>query len=206
MPCAAGAIQHKQLSKDTLTFDEQNIARRIASGDQQASRALYDHTVAHMASVCGRYVSNPEDVRDVLQEAYIDIFGRIDAFHFRGEGSLRAWMARVVANKAIDFLRQKMKTDEFIVTDTLPDVPDALPDDDVDIGGVSADVVYEMIRQLPPGYRAVFNLFVFEHLTHREIAQRLGIRENSSASQFHRAKALLAERIRQYQSTHQTTS
>ena len=187
-----------------MQLDEQNIARRIAKGDQQASRALYDHTVGRMASVCGRYVPNPEDARDVLQEAYIEVFTRIGSFTYRGEGSLQAWMARLVANKAVDFLRQKLRADEFVVMDELPDVPDASSDDDVDIRGVPIDVVYEMIRQLPAGYRTVFNLFVFEHLSHREIAQQLGIRENSSASQFHRAKTLLAERILQYKHNHTT--
>lgn len=157
-----------------------------------------------MASVCGRYVPNPEDVRDVLQEAYIEVFSRIDSFKYRGEGSLQAWMTRVVANKAVDFLRQKVRADEFVVVDELPDVVDTSSGDDVDIRGVPIDVVYEMIRQLPAGYRTVFNLFVFEHLSHREIAQQLGIRENSSASQFHRAKTLLAERIRHYQNNHKT--
>lgn len=184
-----------------MQLDEQNIAQRIAKGDQQAARMLYDHTVGRMASVCGRYVSNQEDARDVLQDAYLDIFSRIGSFTYRGEGSLQAWMARVVANRAIDHLRFRRQFDEVFSAEDLPDVPDT-PSDDVDIAGVPLDTVYEMIRQLPVGYRTVFNLFVFEHLSHREIAERLGIRENSSASQFHRAKNLLAERIRQYKSNH----
>lgn len=187
-----------------MQLDEQNIAQRIANGDQQAARMLYDHTVGRMASVCGRYVSNQEDARDVLQDAYLDIFSRIGSFRYRGEGSLQAWMARVVANRTIDHLRFQRQFDEVFSAEDLPDVPDT-PPDDVDIAGVPLDAVYEMIRQLPVGYRTVFNLFVFEHLSHREIAVRLGIRENSSASQFHRARNLLAERIRQYKSKHKAT-
>lgn len=187
-----------------MKFDEQDIVRRIAKGDQQAARMLYDHTVGHMASVCGRYVLNQEDARDVLQDAYIDIFAHIGTFESRDERSLSAWMTRIVVNKSIDFLRHKMLTNEFVVLEKLPDVPDE-SEVEVDIAGVPVESIYEMIRELPSGYRTVFNLFVFEHLTHREIAQQLGIREGTSASQFFRAKALLAERIRQYKQNHNLT-
>lgn len=162
---------------------------------------LYDHTVGRMASVCGRYVSNEEDARDVLQDAYLEVFSRIADFEYRGEGSLRAWMTRVVTTKAIDLLRRQQQLNELFVTDDLPDVPDVLPDE-ADIAGVPLDVIYKMIRRLPVGYRTVFNLFVFERLSHREIAAQLGIRENSSASQFHRAKTLLTEWVRAYKSNH----
>ena len=72
------------------------------------------------------------------------------------------------------------------------------PDEDPDSMSVPPDVIYQMIRELPDGYRTIFNLYVIEEKSHREIAQLLGIKESSSASQLHRAKAMLAEKIREY--------
>ena len=80
----------------------------------------------------------------------------------------------------------------------LPDIPDDEADRDLDVDGIPASVIQDMIRRLPDGYRTVFNLFVFEDMSHKEIARTLGIKENSSASQYHRAKALLAKWLKDY--------
>lgn len=86
-----------------------------------------------------------------------------------------------------------------IFTDELPDVPDEDGEgEDISVENVPPEVIHSMIRELPEGYRTVFNLFVIEGRSHREIAELLGIGESSSASQFHRAKKILAAKIRGY--------
>lgn len=132
----------------------------------------------------------------MLQDAFIRIFERFGSFRYRGEGSLRAWMTRIVVN----FAQQDLKrSDRLLPAGELPDVPE---DGGQEFDDLPMDVIQGMICRLPDGYRTVFNLFVFERLKHKEIAALLGIKENSSASQFLRARAMLAKEIAEYRRIH----
>lgn len=102
-------------------------------------------------------------------------------------------MSRIVANNAIDLLRKQRKLKEMPVDDYTN-----LPDEEPNLDGIPIEVFHEMIRQLPDIYRAVLNLHVFEQKPHKEIAKILGIKENTSYSHFHRAKNLLADKIKRY--------
>jgi RNA polymerase sigma-70 factor (ECF subfamily) len=131
-------------------------------------------------------------VKDILQDAFISVFSRIGDFEFRGEGSLRAWMTRIVVNGALKSLRGSGRLSY------VEELPDREEEELDSLPAVPPKVLAEMIKALPDGYRTVFNLFVFEKKSHKEIAQLLGIKENSSASQFFRARALLARQIKEY--------
>lgn len=173
-------------------LSEAELLKLVRSGDASGMRAFYERYVGFLTAVCSRYVPDRAAVKDILQEVFVKAFDRIGSFEYRGEGSVKAWMHRIVVNDSLKFLRAngKMK-----YVDDLPDVEDeqmdSLPD-------VPAAVVAEMIKSLPDGYRTVFNLFVFEKKSHREIAELLGIKEDSSASQFFRARAMLAKKIKEY--------
>lgn len=168
--------------------NERHILQLFARGDSRAMDVLYAEFADYMAGVCVRYVPQPDDTRDVLQEALIKIFSSIGSFKYRGEGSLKAWLTRVAVNESLMFLRDKKK---MLFVDSERDIPDA-PDEPPDTSGLTADMVDEALRQLPDGYRAVFNLYVIEGKSHKEIAELLGIKPDTSASQYHRAKAMLA--------------
>lgn len=179
---------------------EQHLLHRLQEGDAAAFRSLYQQTVRYLTAVCSRYIPNNEDVRDVLQDSYLHAYSALPSFAYRGEGSLRAWLVRIVVNESLLFLRrtEPMPTEE--ITDECADIPD----DGVDTGAIPSAVIYEAIRTLPTGYRTVFNLYVIEGKSHSEIADLLHIGESSSASQLHRAKALLAARLRQWQKEQET--
>lgn len=155
-------------------------------------RLFYERYVGYLTATCSRYIPDPADAKDVLQEAFVKMFGALDSFSFRGEGSLRAWSARIVVNTALKSLRGKGR---LHYVDDLPDVPEEA---EPEVSKVPAKVLHGFIQALPDGYRTVFNLYVFEKKSHREIAGLLGIREDSSASQYFRARALLARKIKQY--------
>lgn len=167
-------------------MNEAHIIRRIRDGERGAMRELYAETVAYLAGVCQRYVTNPEDVKDILQDSYVQVFQRIGSFSSRHSGSLRTWMARIVANRSIDLLRQQQK----LHWETDGDIGN-IPDEPLDPNLVRIETLHQLIRQLPPGYRTVLNLYVFEQKSHKEIAEMLGIKEKTSASQYVRAKAML---------------
>ncbi len=164
-------------------------------------RLLYDRYMPSLASVCTRYIADDNEAKDVLQDSFVSIFTSIGGFTYKGEGSLRAWMTRIVINKAINSLKNSMRLSQIETPGRVPDVPD---DDggDVEAGRVPIDVIHGFIRQLPDGYRTVFNMSVIEHRSHSEIAATLGIKKETSASQLHRAKAVLARKIRDYVNTH----
>ena len=144
-------------------------------------------------AVALRYVPDREDVRDVLQDSFVKILTSIQTFDYRGEGSLKAWVARVVANRAIDWIKEHEK-----ITN-ITDITEEMIDDGVpDVDEIPPDLLNQMIGRLPAGCRMVLNLFVFEQLSHKDIAQRLGIKEDSSASQFFHAKKLLKGMISDY--------
>lgn len=174
---------------------EKSIARRLHHGDSGAMRDFYALYANHLAGVCSRYIANDEDKKDVFQDCLLTIIQHIDSFEYRGEGSLKAWATRVTINQSIAFLKKRngMATVELDGCNA-----EQADDEPPDISDISADTLHAMIRQLPDGYRTVFNLYVVENKSHHEIAQMLGIKEVTSASQLHRAKAMLAQKINEY--------
>ena len=172
--------------------NEQQLLAKILHGDRKAMADLYHLYAGYATAVTHRYIPHADDARDVLQESFLKVFANIRNFHYKGEGSLKAWMMRIVANEAINILRSNAKV---TFTDTFPDEPD---DENPEVEGVPPDVINRMVSQLPPGYRMVFNLFVFEQKSHKEIASLLGIKEDTSASQFCRAKKMLAKMMKDF--------
>lgn len=157
-------------------------------------KSLYDAHVRYLTAVCLRYIPSEDEAKDVLQEAFIKIFSSLGTF--RGdEKALRPWMRRIVVNESLMYLRSRKKDPLVFGEDS---IPDSLPDLEPEPEDIPPDVLQEMIRKLPDGYRTIFNLHVFEQKSHAEIAGMLGIRENSSTSQFYRARNLLASMIRDY--------
>lgn len=178
---------------------EEQLLAKLRKGDAAAAAQLYRLHVRYLTAVCSRYVVNDEDVKDVLQEAFIKIFSSIHRFQPKGEGALRSWMSRIVANEAIDLLKAKSRLSFSELTEDSTGMPDEEPE----VEGVPAEQLQRFVQELPEGYRVVFNLYVMEGKSHREIAAMLGIREGTSASQLHKAKCALAEKIKKYRRDNQ---
>lgn len=177
---------------------EQILAERLGRGDRQAMKYLYGLYAGYLNAVCSRYIPDREAAKDVLQDSFVRIFSSAGTFSYRGEGSLKAWMKKIVVNGALKYLQKSSRNCFVTGLDNFQDIPDDDFDEDSGMNAVSPAVIQEMIRKLPDGYRTIFNLYVFEDKSHKEIAKILNIKENSSASQLHRAKALLAKWIREY--------
>ena len=173
---------------------EEKLIERLRAGDAAAAEQLYRQHARYLTAVCSRYLANDEDVKDVLQEAFLKVFSTIERFRYQGEGSLRAWMTRIAINESIDHLKAKQRMPLDDLSDSLLGMPDEPPPTEQ----VPAEVLHRLVRELPEGYRLVFNLYVMEGKSHREIASMLGIKEGTSASQLYKAKATLATKINQY--------
>jgi len=148
-----------------------------------------------MMAVCMRYSREEETARDLLHDGFIRAFTQISSF--KGKGSFEGWLRRIFVNLALENYRKEKQKSRFMEEYSYmsADEADSPEDDLLDIDNIPREEILEMIRDLPPGYRTVFNLFIFEDLSHREIAQMLGINEAASRSQFFRAKTLLQKKI-----------
>lgn len=171
---------------------EKELLDDIKKGSRQALHRLYDRYIGYAMAVGLRYIPDHDDVNDVLQESFVKILTSVNHFEYRGEGSLKGWVLRIVVNEAISYIKHKGR---FTFVEEIPDKAD---EDTPEVERVPPDVLTRMIGELPDGYRVVLNLFVFGQKSHKEIAEQLGIKGSTSASQYLRAKKLLAKKIKDY--------
>lgn len=174
---------------------EKELIEALRRGKSSAKRAFYEQFYRYLAAVCARYVSDDDQVKDLLQDTFVKIYTRFDSFQYRGTGSLKAWSRRIAVNEALQYLRSAKRKQNSSLEEVgdLPE-PDATPD----IADIPEQALLAMVRRLPERYRTVFNLYVFEEMSHKEIAEQLQIEAGTSASNLHRAKALLTRWIREY--------
>lgn len=173
---------------------EQQILSLFRKGNKEAMNKLYLEYADYLTGICARYIPNEDALKDVLQESFIKIFTQINRFEYRGKGSLKAWLTKIVINEALIHLRKRQAYLVPLKEATTMDFTDEEPD----VENIDTHVLYSFIQQLPSGYRTVFNLFVIEEKSHKEIAELLQITPSTSASQFARAKSMLAKMIKEY--------
>lgn len=141
-----------------------------------------------------RYTRDRDTAEEVLQEGFIKVFDKLDVFDFKG--SFEGWMRRIMANTAIDSIRKSKKNP--LLTDNDDDFKMKGEDpivlkEEVEFVGIKAEIAMEAINQLSPAYKAVFNLYVLEEYTHKEIAEILNISEGTSKSNLSKAKGNLQQ-------------
>ena len=178
---------------------ERQLIKAIQAGDREALQRLYMRFSRYAMGVGLRIVPEREDTLDIVQDAFVSILTSIGTFEYRGEGSLRAWVAKIVTNHALNWLRDHHRLQ---LSDQLPD--DIAEEEDAPIEKVPPDILNGMINRLPRATRLIVNLHAFGQMPHQEIAQKLGISAKTSMSQFSRAKRQLAEMIKEYLNSQRT--
>ncbi|MCD8182109.1 MAG: RNA polymerase sigma factor [Bacteroides sp.] len=175
--------------------NEIELIEGCRAGKDSALQELYTLYSKQMLAVCYRYTGDMDAAHDVLHDGFIKIFTR---FTFRGECALSTWVTRVMVTQSIDYLRKQQRFNQLVVNEE--QLPDVLDEASVAETGsrLSEEVLMAFVAELPAGCRTVFNLYVFEERSHKEIAEILHIKERSSTSQLHRAKSMLAKRIKEY--------
>ncbi|MDH4474003.1 MAG: RNA polymerase sigma factor [Fluviicola sp.] len=166
----------------------------VACKDQirQAQQELFARFVYMMKGICLRYAHDEAEAEDILQDAFIRIFGKLDQFN--ETGALGAWIRRITVNTALESYRKRKSVKQQLVKAL--DLKDLHPStNDGIIEQLNAEELVKKIQQLPPGYRAVFNLYAVEGYTHPEIGELLGISEGTSKSQYSRARLMLRTMI-----------
>jgi RNA polymerase sigma-70 factor (ECF subfamily) len=143
-----------------------------------------------MYNLCYRMMNNREEAEDQLQESFTEAFLRLDSFRF--ESAFGAWMKRITVNKCINALK-KRKADLVPVID-LPEKP--AEEEDTGVIGLTVEHVRQALEKLPEGYRVIFSLYLLEGYDHVEISQIMGISEETSKSQYSRARQRIKEIIK----------
>ncbi len=166
-----------------------NIIKDCASGNVRAQETLYRMMAPKMFGVCLRYSKDATEAEDNLQEGFIRVFTYIKKF--RHEGSLEGWIRRIMVNVSLEKFRKQhlMHPVEDIQSFDFHQYSDDI------IEKITADELIELIKELPPRYRMVFNLYVFEGMSHQEISVEMGIAEGTSKSNLARAREILKRKV-----------
>ena len=159
-------------------------------GDRNAQKAIYDSLASKMMSVCLRYMGDREAALDILQEGFVTLFKRLDTYS--GEGSFEGWARKIFVNTALMSLR---KNDALKGSSDIDEIWNISSREESAVDKIAYNELMALVTSLPPGFRTVFNLYVVEGMSHKEIAESLGISEVTSRSQLQRARVLLQKKI-----------
>ncbi|GAB3944484.1 RNA polymerase sigma factor [Spirosoma harenae] len=170
--------------------DEYALVEGCRRQDRSTQRKLYERFAGKLFVVCKRYVKDPDEAEDVLQDAFVKIYRHIDSFRF--ECPLEAWLKRIVINTALKYLRKQKPWEH---TTDVQELAPVLPQADESLPTLNYQYLLQLIQELPPGCRTVFNLYAIEGYNHPEIAQMLDIAEGTSKSQYARARSLLQQKL-----------
>jgi RNA polymerase sigma factor (sigma-70 family) len=164
---------------------EDELIKGCLRRDSNAQRQLYDTFSSKMYSICYRYVKDSMEAEDILVTAFMKVFDKIG--QFKSEGSFEGWIRRIVVNEALTYLRRHRS----MYLETELEQADREPDYSMLSDHLEAEDLLNMIKELPTGYRIVFNMYAIDGYSHKEIADHLGISENTSKSQLSRARTYL---------------
>lgn len=174
-------------------MEKEEELRRIIEGckrnERKSQEMLFKLFYGKMLTVCFRYTSDKDSAQEILQEGFIKVYAKLDAFDFKG--SFEGWVRRIVANTAIDSLRKGKKLSFVENEDYVFQSPTENPMEEQEFDDeqtLKAKFALEAIQELSPAYRTVFNLFVIENYGHKEIAEMLGVTEGTSKSNLAKAK------------------
>ena len=158
--------------------------------ERRTQELLYKVLASKMLGVCMRYAKDSYEAEDMLQIGFVKVFQKVDLF--RGDGSFEGWIRRIMVNTAIETYRKNQRGLNVVDIDEVIESPQVT----FDMNRLEVNDLLNLIKELSPGYKLVFNLYAIEGYSHKEIAEQLGISEGASKSQLSRARSLLKEKIK----------
>ena len=171
-----------------LNDELSDIIQGCIKGERNSQEKLYRMYYAKMFGVCCRYCHDYDEAKDLLQEAFIKVFEKIE--QFRNKGSFEGWVRKIIVNTALEKYRKQTQT---VHLDQLPELHNE-DNEEIELN-ISMNEMLALIQKLPDRYRMVFNMYAFEDMTHKEISKQLNITEGTSKSDLFRARAILQKRI-----------
>jgi len=170
-------------------LNDSELVNECLKGKNYSQKQLYEHYAPRMLGVCYRYASSREEAEDFLQEAFITVFRKLN--QWKGKGELGAWIRKIVINTSLNNIKARQRFKE-----NMNNVPlELIPDHNVVQEDVNDSMLMELVHQLPPGCKAVFNLYAIEGYSHEEIGKLLNIQAVTSRSQYMKARRLLMQKL-----------
>lgn len=182
-------LNNRPLTSTKLNIPLHEIVKQCIDNNRAAQEHLYRLYASKMYAVCLRYSKNSEEAKDILQDGFIKIFDKIH--QFKNTGSLEGWIRKIIVNTALENFRKKIKYQDI---ELLPDIKEEMEEEFEP--AITLDEMYKLVHNLPERYRMVFNLYVFEEMSHKDIANAMGITEGTSKSDLSRARGILQEKIK----------
>ena len=176
-----------------MTEDE--LIRGCLKDDASCQKEIFNRFAGRMLGVCNRYARNSADAEDILQDAFIKVFGKI--YQFKFEGSFEGWVRKIVVNTALKKYSLR-RYEKEVVGYEIKDRDESSMEPSA-YAHLNQKEIMDLINNLPDGYRLIFNLYVIEGYQHDEIAEMLGIQSGTSRSQLVKARNLLQKQILQLQ-------
>ena len=184
---------------ETTAIDiHQELIENCKAGDTNAFNKLYKLYAKGMYNVALRIVKDEDEAKDILQEAFVKAYDKLEQFNY--QATFGAWLKRIVVNQALDFLRKKKDLIFNYESEAEVDYRTVEEEEkDWELVDITVSKVKRAMESLPNGFRVVCSMFLFEGYEHKEIAEVLGISESTSKSQYHRAKIKIKEMIGSYE-------
>jgi RNA polymerase sigma factor (sigma-70 family) len=157
--------------------------------NSHAQKNLYDRYSGKLYALCCRYIKEKAEAEDVFITSFTKILDRID--QFKGEGSFEGWMKRILVNESLSYLRRNKNM--YLEMDI--EAADREPDYHKLESQLQVEDLMKLVEALPSGYRIIFNMYAIDGYSHKEIADQLGISENTSKSQLSRARVVLQKNL-----------
>lgn len=171
-------------------MSDSTLIQKCLKGDPRSQRTLFEKYAPKMYTVCLRYAKDSDEAQDILQDAFIKVFAKLDSFD--GNGSFEGWIRRITVNTALDLIRKNVK---FQDNASIENEGYKLEQNTFHDSHLEEKDLMNLIAKMPEGYKVVFNMFAIEGYSHKEIAEELKISENTSKSQYSRARAYLMQRL-----------
>ncbi len=171
------------------SLTEEELLDGCRKGKSSAQRKMYDRLAPKMLGVCMRYIKDREEAEHVMIGGIVKVFDKLD--QFKGDGSFEGWVRRIIVNDCLMYIRKNRNMS------LQTDIEDSVNEPNLMVMEQNLDIedLLKIIRELPVGYRTVFNLYAIEGYNHAEIAEQLDISENTSKSQLSRARRWLQNRL-----------
>ena len=167
----------------------EEIVKGCRKRNSRAQTELFNRFSGRFLGICRRYIGSIDEAEDIMISGFMKIFEKIH--QFKGEGSFEAWMTRIMVNESLTFIRRNKNMSANVSIE----VADRSPDYSMAEANLDVDQLLSMVDELPIGYRTVFNLYVMEGYSHKDVAVLLNISEGASKSQLSRAKVQLKRKI-----------
>ncbi|MBL4667944.1 MAG: RNA polymerase sigma factor [Flavobacteriales bacterium] len=170
-----------------MKMNDEQLVNKCLEKDTLAQKQLFEFYSRRMMGVCLRYSKDMDEAKDVLQMGFIKIFEKLEMYNH--QGSLEGWIRKIIVNTALDNIRKNKKLQNNVEIEKVDFQLQNANENAIDV--LSAQDLLKVIQSMPTGFRTVFNMYVIEGFSHKEIAEELNISVSTSKSQFSRARVYL---------------